>query len=507
MPVDPEKVFVNFAAETSETTFPELFAKVPDTLFRPLASKLCGLYWEILLLVYRLCHGSSVENDVTKTYLLDKVEEHLRDKDLADMDLSDLEDDEPQGSWSPPEENEYRRYAYLILKRLRSCGWFTYEYRKERNGEVLRLYEYSWRLIPELETIAGGRRPEMRSLAYPIKLALMDPRERKDAPDVFLEHLVASERRFITELKILRDNIGQYIEEARRKAKVKDLLSFQEEYHKNVVERSYQRFKTSDNIIKFREFILDQLNGLLAGEGFVDAAAEAIARNRVAGGDPAEIRHEVVDALTALISDFKNVDDLVNEIDRRNARYLRTVFQKMQYELFRDESITTRLLEALGLWRIPSDLPDLWSGLVALSRVEVVTSVSLYTSPRAPVTIDRTSVEEPDLDEERKRIVFERALGEMARRMTKEKTFRYALELLEERESIHVSEITVGDDESMLRLIHLHAYRNDPDAPYRMEVDRENPEMIRKGEFSFRPCRFVRRGGRPPSAARGGDPK
>jgi hypothetical protein len=500
--VDPGKVLVNHLSEHSGATFPGLFAKVPVTLFRPLASPLCALYWEILLLVYRLCHGSSVDNDVSKTYLLDKVEEHLRDKDLGEIDLSDLGGEEEQESWVSADENEQRRYAYLLLKRLQTCGWFTYEYRKEQNGFVVRLYEYTWRLVPELEAVAQEKRLEMRSLAYPIKLALADPRERKEAPDVFLEHLLTSERRFITELKILRDNIGQYVEEARRKSQVKDLLSFQEEYHKNVVERSYHRFKTSDNIVKFREFILDQLNGLLAGDGFVDAAAEAIVLNRVGGADFAEVRGEVIAALNALISDFKNVDALVGEIDRRNARYLRTIYQKMQYELFRDENITTHLLEALGLWRIPPDVPDVWEGLSNLFRVEVVTPASFYTNPRAPVTIQRTLVEESNLDEKRKQTVFQRTLMEMARRMTKEKTFKYALELLEGRDSVHVSELPVKDDEEMLRLIHLHAYRNDPEAPYRMLVDRDNPDMIHKGEFSFRPCRFVRRSGKPSAAIR-----
>src|SRR5947209_7860561 len=59
---------------------PQLFDHIAPRLFAPLASKIHRLYWEILLIVYRLHNEAGVE-EIGKETVLNRVEEHLRDRE------------------------------------------------------------------------------------------------------------------------------------------------------------------------------------------------------------------------------------------------------------------------------------------------------------------------------------------------------------------------------------------------------------------------------------------
>src|SRR5580658_66296 len=149
---------------------PQLFDHVAPRLFEPLASKLHRLYWEILLIVYRL-HNEAGVDEIGKEALLYQVEEHLRDRDLTTDDLSELTADAEAGVAEPADVTETRLCAWRLLRRLQLAGWFDYEYRRD-TGHVLRFADHSSRIVDLLEQIATGQRPEVRGLAYNIKQVL-----------------------------------------------------------------------------------------------------------------------------------------------------------------------------------------------------------------------------------------------------------------------------------------------------------------------------------------------
>lgn len=481
-------------------SIPQLFDHVAPRLFAPLASKIHRLYWEILLLVYRL-HNEAGVDEIGKETLLNRVEEHLRDRDLTEDDLSELTAEAKSDVAEPADATESRLLAWRLLRRLQLAGWFDYEYRRD-TGHVLRFADHASRIVDLLEQIATGQRPEVRGLAYNIKQVLTDKAKRKTDPGFVLYQARDQTRAFLKELKILSSNIGRYVEKATQQNEVCDLLALQwDEYQLRVVEPSYQRFKTSDNVLRFRTDILDELDALINDPWFAQEAAKEVEKREATLSDesPAVVR----DWLERMRHDFRSLDRLTEEIDARHARYARATLNRIRYRLFGDASAETRLVEILRCvdqlqpWQAES-----WEDLAELYVVRTCDESSLYTEPRRGAPVAAQPVKESSISEERRRILVQRARDELAQRITRDKTFDLACRLLKGRQRVDLGEVPLANDTELLQLIYLHAYRKDSVAPYEIIVSDDGMELIWKGEYGFRPGSLEHRNGSPKTKKR-----
>ena len=475
---------------------PQLFDHVATRLFAPLASKLHRLNWEILLIVYRLHNEAGIE-EIGKETVLNAVEEHLRDREFTADDLSGLaEEAEPDAS-EPADVTERRLWAWRLLRRLQVAGWFDYEYRRDC-GHVLRFADHSSRIVDLLEQIATGQRPEVRGLAYNIKQVLTDKAKRKTDPGFVLYQARDQTRAFLKELRILSANIGRYVERATQQDEVHQLLALQwDEYQQRVVEPSYQRFKTSDNVLRFRTDILDELNELMNDPWFAQESAKEVERREGQLSDeaPAVVR----DWLERMRHDFRSLDRLIEEIDDRHARYARATLNRIRYRLFGDESAEGRLVEILrALQRLQPWHAECWEDLAELYAVRNCNESSLYTEPRQGTPVAAQPVKDSSISEERRRVLVQKAKDELCQRITMDKTFEFACHLLNGRQRVDLRETPLANDSELLRLIYLHAYRQDSRAPYEIIVNDGTMELVWKGDYGFRPGSLEHRNGSQP---------
>jgi hypothetical protein len=474
---------------------PQLFDHITPRLFMPMASKLHRLYWEILLIVYRLHNEAGVE-EIGKDTVVNRVEEHLRDRELTADDLSELTTDAEPDASEPTDVTETRLWAWRLLRRLQLAGWFDYEYRRD-SGHVLRFADHSSRIVDLLEQIATGQRPEVRGLAYNIKQVLTDKAKRKSDPGFVLYQARDQTRAFLKELKILSANISRYVEKATQQDEVRELLALQwDEYQQRVVEPSYQRFKTSDNVLRFRTDILDELDELINDPWFAQEAAKEVERREapLSEDSPAVVR----DWLERMRHDFRSLDRLIEEIDDRHARYARATLNRIRYRLFGDESAEARLVEILrSLEHLQPWHADSWEDLAELYVVRNCDESSLYTEPRRGMAVAAQPVKESAISDERRRILVQRAREELSQRITRDKTFEFACRLLKGRQRVDLREAPLGNDSDLLQLIYLHAYRKDGKAPYEIIVSDNGMELIWKGEYGFRPGSLEHRNGPP----------
>jgi hypothetical protein len=472
---------------------PQLFDHIPPRLFVPLASKLHRLYWEILLIVYRL-HNEAGVDEIGKDSLLNAVEEHLRDRELTADDLSELAEDAESDASEPADVTERRLWAWRLLRRLQLAGWFDYEYRRD-SGHVLRFADHSARIVDLLEQIATGQRPEVRGLAYNIKQILTDKTKRKTDPGFVLYQARDQTRAFLKELKILSANIGRYVERATQQDEVHELLALQwDEYQQRVVEPSYQRFKTSDNVLRFRTDILDELDELINDPWFAQEAAKEVERREppLPDDSPAVVR----DWLERMRHDFRSLDRLIEEIDDRHARYARATLNRIRYRLFGDQSAEGRLVEILhALGRLQPWHAESWDDLGELYLVRICDESSLYTEPRRGTPVVAEPVKESSASEERRRMLVQRARDELSQRISREKTFEFACRLLGGRQRVDLREAPLGNDSELLQLIYLHAYRKDVKAPYEIILSDDGMELVWKGDYGFRPASLEHRNG------------
>ena len=473
------------------SAIPTLFEAIPPDLFGPLASPLRELYWEVLVIAYRMDQAAQVD-DVAKEALLDRVEEHLRERAVAESGLAQL-DDAPEGD-EPSDASRERLLAWRLLRRLQRAGWFDYEYRRDL-GFVVRFPDHAARLVDFLESVASGQQPEVRGLAYNVKQVLSDEAKRRSDPGFVLYQARDASRAFFKELKILSANIGRYVERSVRQQEVRDLLALHlDEYQRSVVP-SFQRFKTRDNVVRFRTDILDRLEDLSVDERFLEGATREIADRQTAA--PNEARALAERWLDELRHSFRAVDRLVQEINDRYERYARTTLRKVRYRLFRDETAEAYLAEIL---RSAGGAPDwdfeLWGDLVHAFALRRFDGGSLYTEPTRRPPAEPEPLAAFAVPEDRRRELVGRALDELARRVTRGETFDFAAALLDGRDVFPLEELDPADDRELLRLIHLHAYRDDPEAPYLIEPALSGAPLVWRNGFGFRPGALIRRSGR-----------
>ena len=188
---------------------------------------------------------------------------------------------------------------------------------------------------------------------------------------------------FLRELKVLRANIGRYVEQVAEREQVRDLLALQmNDFWPKVVEPSYQQFKTSDNVLRFRMEILDRLEELANDPLFVQEAAARVESQEHLDAEHAKARvHEWLDEMS---SEIRALDELIEEIDARHAHYVGLTLQRIRHRLHRNETTETRLVEMIGrLHALPSSAEDLWEDLLEAYRLQMVGEDSLYRVPSA----------------------------------------------------------------------------------------------------------------------------
>lgn len=461
---------------------PPLFSKIPETLLVPLSSPLKETYWDALMVLYGL-HQNLDQFEIAKETLLDRVEEHLLERGTRSAETSfDLEAE--AGEEEPSNYSEPRLFAWRLLRQLERCGWFEYEYRRDV-GQVVRIPDYALNLLAVLESTARGERPRVQGLAYNVKQILTDAEQKQNDPGFVLYQARNAVAAFLRELKVLRANIGRYVERAAEREQVRDLLALQmNDFWPKVVEPSYQQFKTSDNVLRFRLEILDCLEELANDPYFVQEAAARVESQEQL--EPEEAKSRVYEWLDEMSSEIRSLDDLIEEIDARHAHYVGLTLQRIRHRLHRNETTETRLVEIIGtLQALPESAGDVWDDLLEAYRLQIVGEDSLYRVPNAIEPHEPEPLVSAHFSDEDRQSLLSQVRETLTSPVSRETIFAEIEALLKNHGELDLCDMPVEDDMEFLRLIALHSYRNEKTAPYELQIDDDAP-LVRSGNYVFR---------------------
>ncbi len=464
------------------SAIPPLFAQIPENLLVPLASPLKSWYWEVLHVAHGL-HRAADQYNIAKETLLDRVEEHLLDRELSQTD-STFAGEAEQAEEEPGDCSAQRLFAWRLLRQLERCGWFEYEYRRDV-GQVLRFPDYALNLIAVLEETARGERPRVKGLAYNLMQILTDAEQQRSDPGFVLYQAKNAMAAFLRELKVLQANIGRYIERVAEREQVRDLLALQmNDFWPKVVEPSYQQFKTSDNVLRFRVEILDRLEELANDPLFVQEAAARVEFQEELSQEEAKARvHEWLDEMAA---EIHSLDELIEEIDARHAHYAGLTLQRIRHRLHKNETTETRLVDMIhALAELPASAEETWDDLLEAYHLQIAGEDSLYRmpntlEPHTPEPIIAAYISEAD-----RQTLLSQVRDSLAGPINREALFAEVRELLQTQGALELAEMPIENDLEFLRLIALHAYRTEAEAPYKLQVAEDAP-LVRAGCYSFR---------------------
>ena len=442
-----------------------MFHILPGNFFVPLSSPNRIVYWECICKLFSTMEHQlsfGVERDV----LVDELEYYFDQTQAAEM-----EEDEVQALDS-------RGKANSMLRKLEFYGWIEVETDKSYVQRV-NFKEYAVKIMKTLLEIAEGKQIEYQGYIYTIYSLV---RSNTDHPGIVLLQILENTDMLITGLKNLNSNIKHYIDELTKHRTVAEIMdALFNDYITNIVDKAYHRLLTSDNVSKFRPEIIERLESKSRNKTYVAKAAQEIAGIReisVEEGQELVYRylHEIIEA-------FRNMDDILMEINQKNTQYQRAAINRARFLLSGDEDVRGQLKEILlglneavneeqmdlgGIYRI-----EFLDGLIRLYGSSVMDSNSLYspTEGRKEFVPQELVAEEPDLllRQEKMRRITEK----MQRILSPEKIGKYVDSQLGDKPELRAAQFPLENVEDFIKIIYIRLYGQRKNMNYTVESLKE----------------------------------
>lgn len=454
-----------------------LFDVIPDNFFGPLAAPGKQVYWECICRLFSVTSRQlsfGVERDV----LVDELQYYFESAMSADLPEEELAE---AGSMSS------RDKANFMLRRLESYGWIyidvDYSYVQRVNFR-----DYAIRIMKTLLDVSEERRAEYQGYIYTIyNLA----RAGGTNPGLGLLQIVENMDALITGLKSLNANIKRYIDELTKHSTVAEIMdALLNDYYTNVVDKAYHRLLTSDNVSKFRPEILERLEANSRSRRFLNAAAKEIAELKEISAEEAEetvleLLHEVIDA-------FHRMDEILDEINKKNTRYQRAAINRARFLLSSSEDIRGQLKDILTFMneRIQEQGQD-YNAIYELEELDRLIKVfswdyldmdSLYAPVEGrkefvPQEIPVILPDEAAREEKRKKMQ-----QKLEHILSPEKISAYVKEQLGDRERMLASELPLAEGDTFIRMIYIRLYGQRKRVPYQLKLE----NVVEKAGFRFR---------------------
>lgn len=454
-----------------------LFDVIPENFFGPLAAPGKTVYWECICRLFSVTSRQlsfGVERDV----LVDELQYYFESAMSADIPEEELE--ETGGMTS-------RDKANFMLRRLENYGWIyidvDYSYVQRVNFR-----DYAVQIIKTLIAVSEERRAEYQGYIYTIyNLA----KAGGTNPGLGLLQIVDNMDALITGLKSLNANIKRYIDELTKHSTVAEIMdALLNDYYTNVVDKAYHRLLTSDNVSKFRPEIIERLEANSRNRRFLNAAAKEIAELREISPEDAE--ELVLELLHEVIEAFRRMDDILDEINKKNTRYQRAAINRARFLLSSSEDIRGQLKDILIFMNEQIQEKELdhnciyeleeLDGLIKVFYWDYLDTDSLYAPVEGkkefvPQEI-QVSIPDEKVREEKRRKMQQK----LERTLSPEKIMLYVKEQLGDKKSMLASQLPLSEGDTFIKMIYIRLYGQRKRVAYRLKLK----DTIEKDGFRFR---------------------
>lgn len=300
----------------------DLFNRLPETLFRPLGSRRCRLYWQILVRLYSNLFDEDAEIDEyghSKSKVVDIIESVIEQHTML---------------WGKDEEGEDtgtdpRVRANLAYYQLRDSRWLE----ESRYGyhDYVSMSPRISQLLAALIEIAEGRplvmTGKLKSLRSGIREVLDNPGEEADT----LIELAKEAGRFARHLNSIRSSIKELYDRIQGDVPVRDVVDgFFDDFLREIFIRDYATIKTTENPLVIR----DELMSIVANLRYTpDIKSDLQKGYRTIYGEKVEgaAHGHLEKDLSRLENVFMNIERQFDAIDQMKVRYERRVDTVIDY--------------------------------------------------------------------------------------------------------------------------------------------------------------------------------
>lgn len=438
-----------------------MFQVISENFFVPLASPNKIIYWECLAKLFTVMNHQlsfGVERDV----LVQELQYYFEQEQAVS-----IEEEGFAGKNS-------RDKANWMLRRLEYYGWIEIETDKSYVQRAS-FKEYAVKIIRTLLEIEEGKQIEYQGYIYTIYSLV---RSNTDNPGIVLLSILENTDMLITGLKNLNSGIKRYIDELTKyktPAEIMDVLF--NDYIENVVDKAYHRLLTSDNVSKFRPEIVERLESKSRSRSYIEKASAELAGIREITIEQAEelvyqYIHEIIDA-------FRNMDDILAEINQKNTQYQKAAINRAKFYLIGGEDVRGQLKEILsevnekvnaesmelgGIYRI-----TFLDELIRIYSSGVLDEKSLYVPIEGKKEFKPTELINNLPDEEQRQAKIKKMMERMERVLNPQKIDLYVRNCMKGRNEILASELPLKTVEDFVHMIYVRLYGQRKNMGYRIE--------------------------------------
>ncbi|MEW6662297.1 MAG: Wadjet anti-phage system protein JetA family protein [Bacillota bacterium] len=356
----------------------KFFEVFPTNFFSLFASANKEIYVEALLVLHR--HYQQ-ETRMKKQELVSRL--------VANMENRMLELRAEEGVLLDLEEDlNLSGRAHFLLRRFLETGWLEPEPDVANFEECYIFPGYASKLLNLFSEILHGKPVEYNGFVYSTYSTLKTANQDRDEYMYeALQHSHKATLQLWSSLRELLDNIRIYHQRLQEQVEVKEILAEHfDKFRLLISDKVYHPLKTFDSVPRFKHRILGVLRDWMQEPGLLKSIAQT-AVNRGDYSDISAASSQVIRFITEIMDTYDRLDEIIAQIDRKNASYTRASVERMQYYLNTDRDIKGKLVEILkalpGLEKNQSSrLQKHMSEGLPLYDVDFADEFSLYTEPK-----------------------------------------------------------------------------------------------------------------------------
>lgn len=434
-----------------------LFDNLNPNFFGPLASRNKDVYVDCIFIIYDILDSVEASFQGEREYIVQTLIQYFEDK-YEDSEQYDFES-----------ANTPRQKANYVINYFKDCGWLG----EEDLGDyktAINLFDYSIMVIEVLKSIQSGEQLEYSGEIYAVYTLLKNFKPEEGVG--ILEQVSEQTRKITRRLKALKANIYRYyfdILQNKNGAELKEILdNLLTEYKINFFDKAYYNLKTKDSLPRYKGTIIELINKLYNNQLTMTKLAEqTMELKKIENFDNAY--HFVEDELRHVRDAFNAFDSLIREIDTKNEQYITSAASKILFLTKRSDDLEGIFNRIFELFLKSDEEAFDYTNLFNLVNARNIDSESLHTQ--------RTYQEDtnPDI------LVFNDIITDEIKRQkvqlmmknniySKTEINKYTLSLLNNKDRVDASELTLETNEDLIKLVLIYLYSRSLGVSYTCEV-------------------------------------
>ena len=444
-----------------------LFDILPADFFKPLTSKYRQEYADCIMQLF-----NAFKPEISYGVNRDIVVKELTDYFEAD-DTEMSFDDEVYVS-------DAREKANGVIAILKKCGWIEYEQETNHQINVI-LCEYAIPVIDSMNRIIREEEAEYQGIISQIHASLQNEELYAKPYELIIKGVQENTERLLSELKKLNASIKRHMDQQTNDMDAEEILDHFFEYHKNIGSKAYLRMKTSENISYFRTAIIERIERMMESAEIMERATAGYMEVEESE-DQEKAYDEVISMLIDIKSAFYRLDDIIDEIDRKHARYMRSAVMRARFLLATGNNLEGKLSKIMDLYvqQLNSGEEGSFEGLFSLYPQNYISPESLQTIPVTKKMDTISGFTNQAQMSEADRLLYKEALKRKNRsRFSRKNINEYVVNLLGDRDKMPVTEVPVESARDLIRIIYISIYSGNRSNNY--EISRSGKQVEMQG--------------------------